>query len=98
MQVEPGTDVHELAQLADGCSGAEIVSICQDAAIAAMNEYPYQPTRQGDQESDRMQDDGPEFVGKQHLIQAAKEARRGITPTMLQHFAKFKELSGLKSA
>ncbi|WWC93512.1 hypothetical protein V866_000347 [Kwoniella sp. B9012] len=38
MAVEPGVDVEELARIADGCSGAEVASICQDAALAAMNE------------------------------------------------------------
>ncbi|WVQ80069.1 hypothetical protein IAT38_002170 [Cryptococcus sp. DSM 104549] len=38
MAVEPGVDVNELARISEGCSGAEVVSICQDAALAAMNE------------------------------------------------------------
>ncbi|WVQ72083.1 hypothetical protein IAR50_001628 [Cryptococcus sp. DSM 104548] len=38
MAVEPGVDVGNLAMLTEGCSGAEVVSICQDAALSAMNE------------------------------------------------------------
>ncbi|WVN86229.1 uncharacterized protein L203_101390 [Cryptococcus depauperatus CBS 7841] len=38
MAVEEGVDVEELARITRGCSGAEVVSICQDAALAAMNE------------------------------------------------------------
>ncbi|RXK42435.1 AAA family ATPase [Tremella mesenterica] len=38
MAVEPGVNVVKLAQLAEGCSGAEVASICQDAALTAMNE------------------------------------------------------------
>ncbi|WWD19137.1 hypothetical protein CI109_103595 [Kwoniella shandongensis] len=38
MAVEPGIDIEELARIAEGCSGAEVASICQDAALAAMNE------------------------------------------------------------
>ncbi|EIW68257.1 hypothetical protein TREMEDRAFT_32265, partial [Tremella mesenterica DSM 1558] len=38
MAVEPRVDVVELARLAEGCSGAEVASICQDAALTAMNE------------------------------------------------------------
>ncbi|WWD02312.1 hypothetical protein V865_000351 [Kwoniella europaea PYCC6329] len=38
MAVEPGVDVEDLARIAEGCSGAEVASICQDAALAAMNE------------------------------------------------------------
>ncbi|WVF67432.1 hypothetical protein IAT40_002188 [Kwoniella sp. CBS 6097] len=38
MAVEPGVEIDELAQIAEGCSGAEVAFICQDAALAAMNE------------------------------------------------------------
>ncbi|WWC63375.1 uncharacterized protein I303_105975 [Kwoniella dejecticola CBS 10117] len=38
MAVEPGVDIDELALIAEGCSGAEVASICQDAALTAMNE------------------------------------------------------------
>jgi AAA family ATPase len=38
MAVEPGVDLDELATITDGCSGAEVASICQDAALTAMNE------------------------------------------------------------
>ncbi|WVQ90580.1 hypothetical protein IAS59_004360 [Cryptococcus gattii] len=38
MAVEPGVNVEQLAEITEGCSGAEIVSVCQDAALAAMNE------------------------------------------------------------
>ncbi|ORY35743.1 P-loop containing nucleoside triphosphate hydrolase protein [Naematelia encephala] len=38
MAVEPGVEIEELARIAEGCSGAEVASICQDAALAAMNE------------------------------------------------------------
>ncbi|KAL7424926.1 AAA+-type ATPase [Cryptotrichosporon argae] len=37
MAVEPGVDVDELARMTDGCSGAEVAAICQDAALATMN-------------------------------------------------------------
>ncbi|GAA5899427.1 hypothetical protein JCM8208_001643 [Rhodotorula glutinis] len=38
MAVHDDVDVDELAALTDGCSGAECASICQDAALTAMNE------------------------------------------------------------
>ncbi|WVO21452.1 uncharacterized protein IAS62_002761 [Cryptococcus decagattii] len=38
MAVEPDVNVERLAEITEGCSGAEIVSVCQDAALAAMNE------------------------------------------------------------
>ncbi|KZT52569.1 AAA-domain-containing protein [Calocera cornea HHB12733] len=38
MAVEPGLDLHDLAVKTTGCSGAEIVGLCQDAALSAMKE------------------------------------------------------------
>ncbi|GAA5832708.1 hypothetical protein JCM3766R1_004306 [Sporobolomyces carnicolor] len=38
MAVNSDVDVDELAGITDGCSGAEIASVCQDAALSAMNE------------------------------------------------------------
>ncbi|GLB45448.1 putative AAA domain (dynein-related subfamily) [Lyophyllum shimeji] len=46
MTVEPNTDVAELARLTDGCSGAEITALCQEAAILTMQQdinAPYVP-------------------------------------------------------
>jgi len=36
MAVDPSVDLSELASLTDGCSGAEIASVCQDAALLTM--------------------------------------------------------------
>ncbi|GAA5884653.1 hypothetical protein JCM6882_005335 [Rhodosporidiobolus microsporus] len=38
MAVSEDVDVGELAEMTDGCSGAEVVSICQDAALSAMED------------------------------------------------------------
>ncbi|GAA5976177.1 hypothetical protein JCM10908_005408 [Rhodotorula pacifica] len=38
MAVNEDVNVDELAELTDGCSGAECASVCQDAALEAMNE------------------------------------------------------------
>ncbi|WVQ95019.1 hypothetical protein IAU59_002111 [Kwoniella sp. CBS 9459] len=38
MTIEPGVQLDELAEIAEGCSGAEVAFVCQDAALAAMNE------------------------------------------------------------
>ncbi|KAI3623159.1 AFG2 [Malassezia furfur] len=38
MAVAADVDLHAIAELADGCSGAEMVSICQEAGMLAMNE------------------------------------------------------------
>ena len=38
MSTEKSIRLDELAEITDGCSGAEIVSICQDAAMRTMQE------------------------------------------------------------
>ncbi|GAA5975600.1 hypothetical protein JCM5350_002664 [Sporobolomyces pararoseus] len=38
MAVNADVDVEELSRITEGCSGAEIASVCQDAALSAMNE------------------------------------------------------------
>ncbi|KAI0028842.1 AAA family ATPase [Vararia minispora EC-137] len=46
MSVDPELDVHAIAELTDGCSGAEISALCQEAALLAMQaniEAPYVP-------------------------------------------------------
>ncbi|KAH0832261.1 P-loop containing nucleoside triphosphate hydrolase protein [Lanmaoa asiatica] len=36
MRVEPGFDVSKIAAMTDGCSGAEITALCQEAALLTM--------------------------------------------------------------
>ncbi|TDL19216.1 AAA family ATPase [Rickenella mellea] len=46
MAVDPNIDLEELASLTDGCSGAEISALCQDAALWTMHDNmdaPYVP-------------------------------------------------------
>ncbi|KAF8073388.1 P-loop containing nucleoside triphosphate hydrolase protein [Lyophyllum atratum] len=46
MTVEPNIDITELARVTDGCSGAEITALCQEAAILTMQQdikAPYVP-------------------------------------------------------
>jgi len=38
MAVNADVDIERLAEMTEGCSGAEVVAICQDAAFNAMNE------------------------------------------------------------
>lgn len=38
MRISDDVDIHELALLTEGCSGAEVVSLCQEAGLIAMNE------------------------------------------------------------
>ncbi|KAI0055886.1 AAA family ATPase [Artomyces pyxidatus] len=46
MSVDPDLDVEQIASMTDGCSGAEISALCQEAALLAMQEdinAPYVP-------------------------------------------------------
>ncbi|KAF9220516.1 AAA-domain-containing protein [Gyrodon lividus] len=46
MSIEPGFDVTKIATMADGCSGAEIMALCQEAALLTMQKNinaPYVP-------------------------------------------------------
>jgi len=48
MSVEPELDIRNLAEVTEGCSGAEIVALCQEAALLTMKEdidAPYVPQR-----------------------------------------------------
>ncbi|KAK9477887.1 P-loop containing nucleoside triphosphate hydrolase protein [Lipomyces japonicus] len=38
MSISDGVDINDLANNTDGCSGAEITSLCQEAGLQAMNE------------------------------------------------------------
>ncbi|KAI8986118.1 AAA family ATPase [Trametes punicea] len=38
MSVEPGLDLEDIARMADGCSGAEMTALCQEAALLTMKE------------------------------------------------------------
>ncbi|KDQ26062.1 hypothetical protein PLEOSDRAFT_1044531, partial [Pleurotus ostreatus PC15] len=43
MAIDPDTDFVELAALTDGCSGAEIASLCQEAALLTMKSNIHAP-------------------------------------------------------
>lgn len=81
----------------EGCSGAEIASICQDAALTTMNEdlnAPFVRIFHGQ----RMPRPLIEFqVRKQHLLNAAKSVRRRITPNMISQFEAWRDQSGARS-
>ncbi|KAI9065950.1 AAA-domain-containing protein [Trametes sanguinea] len=38
MSVEPGLDLEEIARMTEGCSGAEMTALCQEAALLTMKE------------------------------------------------------------
>jgi len=62
----------------EGCSGAELAAVCQEAAMNAMRE-----------------DRNALFVSREHFIDAARRARRGITVDVIAKFKAWREKSGL---
>ncbi|VDB92141.1 unnamed protein product [Peniophora sp. CBMAI 1063] len=76
MSVDPALDIDELAALTDGCTGAEISSLCQEAAMRALREdmqAPYVP------HSAFVQAAKQAYAGRQ------------VTPAMLERFAKWRD-------
>ena len=69
------TKVSELAaeEITGGFSGAELIAICREAALYAIEE-----------ESDDIKGEAPK-IGMRHLLQSLKGMKRQITPEML-HF------------
>jgi AAA family ATPase len=67
----------------DGCSGAEIVSVCQNAAVDAINQHAIVCGNIG-------KDEGPERIAAVHFVNAAVDMPRGITSEMLQVFDRWK--------
>ncbi|KAG6375937.1 P-loop containing nucleoside triphosphate hydrolase protein [Boletus reticuloceps] len=43
MSVEPGFDVSKIASMTDGCSGAELAALCQEAALITMQQDIHAP-------------------------------------------------------
>jgi AAA family ATPase len=56
-----------------------------------MNDHSFE--KPGEEE-----DDGPEYIGQQYLLQAAREIRRRITPAMIAGFERWRDASGVRSA
>ncbi|GJJ08821.1 hypothetical protein Clacol_003040 [Clathrus columnatus] len=82
MAVEPGLDIKHLATITEGCSGAELASLCQDAAMLSMHkdmDTPYV------------------MVACSDFITAAQNVRRQITFEVIAHFETWKERSGVRS-
>ena len=74
-------DIPHLAEdsISHGFSGAEIVAICRDAALLALEES-----------NDPMAEETPKIAMK-HLLQAVSGMRRQITPEMLAFYASYRE-------
>ena len=72
MDTVDGLDLSALAEVTEGCSGAEVVAICQSAGYAALGE--------------RMSSGQPKKIRYEHLSQAVEETPRQITPEMKAKF------------
>ncbi|KAJ5207170.1 ATPase AAA-type core [Penicillium cf. griseofulvum] len=76
--VNPEVDLDNLAALTEGYSGAEIVSICETAGDAALDE---------EEETQQEQD-----VQWKHFEYALGQVRRQITDTVIQEYEKWREI------
>ncbi|CAO1629465.1 unnamed protein product [Parajaminaea phylloscopi] len=70
MSVPSSLDLAKIADLSQGCSGAEVVALCNDAGRRAMLEDVQ----------------GCEVVEQRHFEEAAKHVTRGITTEMLARY------------
>lgn len=61
-------------EVSGGYSGAEIISVCREAALLAIEEADDQRDVQ---------------LSMNHLFMATREVKRQITPTMLQFYADY---------
>lgn len=64
-----------------GFSGAEIVAICRESALSAIQE---------NEEGNGLAGSGTK-IGMRHLLQSIKTMRRQITPEMLEFYASYRE-------
>lgn len=99
MTCDKDVDIDELAHKTEGCSGAEAVALCQEAALFAMEE---------DVHIDSVNSTCCFilFLGlfivlqikRRHFLKALGSFKRRITPEMLQFYADFQSRSGLLPA
>lgn len=64
--------------LSGGFSGAELVAICREAALLAIEE-----------DDERMESSSSPLIAMRHLIRAISEMQRQVTPEMLDFYASF---------
>jgi transitional endoplasmic reticulum ATPase len=72
-------DIIRLSSASEGFSGAELVAICRDAALLALEEY-----------DDPMSEVTPQ-ISMRHLLLAIGEMQRQITPHMLNFYESYRE-------
>ena len=75
-------NVPQLARDSEGCSGAEMVAVCRDAALLALEE--------SDGLSMASSHEMP-TIAMRHLVQALKDMQMQITPEMIEFYASYKE-------
>lgn len=71
-------DFSSLAALSEGFSGAELVAICRDAALLALEEHDDDNT-------------SLPFLQMRHLTQAMKSMQRQVTPEMLSFYSQYQQ-------
>lgn len=78
--LDEDVDIKRLSsdEVSDGFSGAEVVAICRDASLLALEESDLHAT-----------DPTKVRVGMRHLLQAIRSTPRQITPEMLEFYASF---------
>ena len=70
--------ISKLAVNSNGFSGAEIVSICREAALYAIEEI------------DQLNDGNEPMIKMKHIEQSIKSTNRQITPQMLDFYHSFR--------
>jgi SpoVK/Ycf46/Vps4 family AAA+-type ATPase len=64
--------------MSGGFSGAELIAICREAALLAIEE-----------DDERMEASGSPQIAMRHLTRAISEMQRQVTPDMLDFYASF---------
>ena len=67
----------ELAKFSQGYSGAEIVSICREAALFAIEEV------------DTLENEEEPFIKMSHILRSIQSTKKQITPSMLSFYDSF---------
>eukprot|EP01083_Nonionella_stella_P044607 120089_1 len=70
----PDIDISELASACEGYSGAEIVSICRESALFAIEDF------------DQNESDAELFIRMEHVIRSIRGTKKQITPAMLAFY------------
>ncbi|PPR06044.1 hypothetical protein CVT26_007490 [Gymnopilus dilepis] len=92
MSIAPDVDVRSIAELTEGCSGAEISSLCQEAAILTMQQNMDAPHASIFSCVNRFETHMFfSQVPHEAFTTAARSVKRQITPVVLQKFARWRD-------